>query len=239
MREIKGYIVLHKKLLDWQWYDEINTKVLFIHCLLMANYEPNEWRGVIINRGQFITSVNSLSEQTGLSTQKIRTSLQNLISTKEIIKKSTNKYTMLTICKYDSYQKAEKKDNKQKTIEQQTNNIQITTTKEYKELNNKNIIKSFKQFTEEDFKKDISECVLNGNDDFQNFWDMINIQNFSDHWLEKNTTGKMKFQLQQTWQTNLRMNKWKNNNFNKGGNNGTAHSNDRTTHTKFNQKEGY
>ncbi len=28
-----GFIKLHRKIIDWEWYDDINTKTLFIHIL--------------------------------------------------------------------------------------------------------------------------------------------------------------------------------------------------------------
>ena len=52
---MEGWIKLHRKILDWEWYDDINTKVLFLHLLLTANHEEQKWRGKIIERGQLIT----------------------------------------------------------------------------------------------------------------------------------------------------------------------------------------
>ena len=47
----QGFILLHRKLLEWEWYTDHNTKMVFIHCLLKANFEKKEWRGVVIERG--------------------------------------------------------------------------------------------------------------------------------------------------------------------------------------------
>src|SRR5699024_1651395 len=55
-----GWITLHRKMLNWEWYDDTNTKVLFLHCLLRASYEDNTWHGVKIKRGQFLTSYQKL-----------------------------------------------------------------------------------------------------------------------------------------------------------------------------------
>lgn len=133
-----GWIKIHRKFLDWEWYDCPNTSRLFIHCLLLANHEDKKWRGEIIKRGSFITSINKLSEGSKLSFQNVRTSLKNLEDTGEVTRKSTHKLTKLTICEYDTYQNVEfstnKLDNNQITNEQQTANNQITTTKEDKEL---------------------------------------------------------------------------------------------------------
>ena len=46
-----GWVKLHRQLLDWEWYTDINTKVVFLHCLIKANWEDKRWRGVVIKRG--------------------------------------------------------------------------------------------------------------------------------------------------------------------------------------------
>lgn len=134
------WIKIHTQLLDWEWYSDTNTTRLWLHLLLSANYEDRKWKGIVIPRGSLITSVDALSEATGLTVQQVRTCLSRLISTNEISKKSTNKNTLITICKYDSYQVSEISVNKQVTNEQQTNNKQITTTIELKNIDNKESI---------------------------------------------------------------------------------------------------
>ncbi len=126
---MSGFITLHRKLLDWEWYNDINTKTLFIHCLLKANWEEKKWKGILIERGTFITSFQCLSEETNLSVKQVRLCISKLENTKEIVKKGTNKYTLLTIVKYDEYQCLEnERANKRQTKDKQraiTNNITI------------------------------------------------------------------------------------------------------------------
>jgi hypothetical protein len=99
-----GWIFLHKCLLDWEWYKDINTKCLFIHCLLKANYSDKEWKGQLIKRGQFFTSTEKLSFELSLSIKQIRTSLKKLEKTKELGIQGASNGTMLTVCKYEDYQ---------------------------------------------------------------------------------------------------------------------------------------
>jgi len=117
---MSGFITLHRKLLDWEWYSDINTKTLFIHCLLKANWEDKNWKGVDVKRGSFITSYDSLSKETKLTVQQIRTAIFKLTKTQEINIQTTNKYTLLTVVKYDDYQKKDFES----TSNQQTNNKQ-------------------------------------------------------------------------------------------------------------------
>jgi len=132
-----GWIKIHRKMLDWGWYNDINVKVLFIHILLTANFDDKGWQGLTIKRGQLVTSREHLAEQTKLTVQQVRTALNKLKSTNEITIKTTNKYTIITINKYDEYQDVNQQDNQQITNKQPTNNQQITTTKEYKNIRNK------------------------------------------------------------------------------------------------------
>jgi hypothetical protein len=121
-----SWIKLHRKILDWGWYKDPKTKVIFIHLLLKANYEDCLWNGVEIKRGQRWTSVKSLMIETGLSNKEVRTALEKLSKGKEIGIQTANKGTMITICKYDEYQYFEKQTaNKRQTTGQQIKNIDI------------------------------------------------------------------------------------------------------------------
>lgn len=137
---MEGWIKIHRSILEWEWYEDLNTFRLFIHLLLTANHEDKNWRGVLVRRGQLITSVANLSKITGLSEQSVRTSINKLKKTFELTSKTTSHYTIITICKYNDYQDIEittnkptnKPTNKRATNEQQTANKPLTTTKEGK-----------------------------------------------------------------------------------------------------------
>lgn len=100
-----GFITLHRKIINWEWYRNVNTKVLFIHLLLIASYENTRFMGKTIKRGQVVTSLPALATGTCLSIRQVRTALDHLILTGEVTNKSTNQYRIITIVKYDDYQK--------------------------------------------------------------------------------------------------------------------------------------
>lgn len=85
-----GYIKLWRSLLKWEWYSDVNVSRLFIHLLLTANYEDTTWRGETIHRGQRLTSVAKLAEETGLTTKEVRTALGKLTRTNELTIRTTN-----------------------------------------------------------------------------------------------------------------------------------------------------
>ncbi len=169
MNENNGFIVINKKILKWEWYQDTNTVRLFLHLLLIANWEDKRWQGIEVKRGQVITSLKHLVQQTKLTLQQVRTSLTRLISTNEITKTTTNKYTVITINNYNRYQDYNKQNNKQITNEQQTNNKQITTTKQINNITNKQYISTtILEYVEENFGRTLSpvECeeILSWND---------------------------------------------------------------------------
>lgn len=127
---MEGFIVLHRKMLDWEWYDDTNMVRLWLHLLLMANFREKSWHGQKIKRGQLVTGREELANQTGLSVQQVRTCLDRLINCGCITKKTTNRYTLITICKYSKYQDVPEKNNQLSTNYQPTINQQITTTKQ-------------------------------------------------------------------------------------------------------------
>ena len=99
-----SYIRLDRKILDWEWYGNINTCRVFIHMLLKAYWKDKKIEGNVIPRGSFPSSYGRLAEETQLTVDEVRTAVKHLISTKEITKHATSKYTVFTVNNYDAYQ---------------------------------------------------------------------------------------------------------------------------------------
>lgn len=142
---ISGYIKLHRKIIDWEWYTDVNTKCLFFHLLIIANHTDKKWRGETIKKGECLTSYANLSVQTGLTVQQVRTSLKKLEKTGDVTIKTTNKNTVIMVVNYCLYQFEQQTNNtpnnNQVTNEQQSSNNQVTTTKNdknYKNVKNDN-----------------------------------------------------------------------------------------------------
>ena len=151
---MEPWIKLYRKFTEWEWYRDINCKVVFLHLLLTANWKPKKWQGIVVDVGELVTSRASLAEEVDLSVQQIRTSLKKLSESGVIKIDTTNKYTVIHINNYEKYQEkpknqptnnqaesvgavgvggsAKSKSNKRVTINQPSNNQQITTPKELK-----------------------------------------------------------------------------------------------------------
>jgi hypothetical protein len=137
----RGFLKLHRSILDWEWYTDPIVKTLFIHLLLRANYKPTRWHGIEIGVGQLVTSFASLAENSGLSVQNTRTALKRLKSSGEIDTKSTRSFTIITLRNYGKYNDTESTSqhtaNIRLTHSQHTANIQLTTDKKVRKKESK------------------------------------------------------------------------------------------------------
>ena len=93
-----------------------------------------------LNPGQFVFGRKKCSIETGLSEQIVRSCLLSLKSTNNLTIKTTNKFSIISITNWDSYQVDECEFNQQITSKptnnQPTNNQQITTYKNIKNIKN-------------------------------------------------------------------------------------------------------
>lgn len=128
-----NYIKLSRGLLEWEWYTDINTTRLFIHMLLKANWKDGNFKGTTVPRGSFVSSIGKLSGETGLTEREIRTAISHLKKTGEVTSKTTNKYTVFTVVKYDLYQTSDKQNDSQETSKRHSNDILTPTIEEKKE----------------------------------------------------------------------------------------------------------
>ena len=147
-----NYIKINRSILNWEWYDDLNTFKLFIHLLLTVNWKDGKWRGNVIHRGQRVSSYTKLSEETGLSIKQIRGSLEKLKKTGEVAHQNCVTYGLFTVLNYDKYQdkgiqndmqKAEIRADERQSIGQSEGSRGATIeereeSKEYK--NNKDIV---------------------------------------------------------------------------------------------------
>lgn len=122
------WIKLHGKFKYWEWYKNKNTKIMFIHCLLKANWKDSFFEGIAIKRGSFATSLKTLCNELGMTIQECRTAIKHLISTREITQSTYPKFIVITVNNYDLYQASNTMINMPATHEQQQyKNIDIIT----------------------------------------------------------------------------------------------------------------
>lgn len=134
-----GYVRLYRSLLSWEWYTDTNTKTVFLHLILTANWEPKKWRGITIERGQRIFSYSKLAKEVRLSVQSVRTAINHLKSTGEITCSGTAEYSIATVKNYDLYQQpTSETTSDQQAINKRPTNDQQQLKKDKESKNDKN-----------------------------------------------------------------------------------------------------
>lgn len=116
----EGYIKLYRCILDCSWSKQPDFVAVWVYCLLRANYNPAEivTRGgsaVHLEPGQFITSREQISLQTGVQESKVERILKVFKSEQQIEQENKGKFRVISITNWNKYQGREQQ------IEQQTN----------------------------------------------------------------------------------------------------------------------
>lgn len=167
------FILLYRKLLKNPIFNNPYLLQLWIYCLLRANHKAGEvmhnFEVIKIKRGQFLTGRKVIAKDLNQNENTIYKRLKILEKLNYINIISNTKYSILTIIKYDSYQKkitdSNNKITKSVTSEQQAGNTNNNGNND----NNKNIsdIDRFELFWNLfDKKVDRKKCKLK--------WDKIN-----------------------------------------------------------------
>lgn len=132
---MSGWIKIHRRILEWEWFDDKNTFRLFIYLLLKANHKEKNYKGKLVKVGETLTGLDLLSKEIGLTVQQTRTALTKLKLTNEITVKSNSKGTVIQLVNYSKYQTV----TGDLTNEEQVSNRLLTANKNDKnEKNEKN-----------------------------------------------------------------------------------------------------
>lgn len=173
-----GYVKLHRKLREWEWYQDANTYRLFLHLLMGANHKDGDWQGRTIKRGQLVTGRKMLSVELKMSERSIRTAFEHLLKTQEVTIKTTNRFSLVTLVNYDYYQSDKTKTTSQSANKRPANDQLTTTNKNVKNDNNEK-------------KRDINTCA---NAQFDDFWKAYPIKRDKKKaktaWMRKKLNGK-------------------------------------------------
>lgn len=131
----RGFVNLWRKSLDSGWIRNHGLWAFWSWCLLKATHKPYDaivgLQRVHLKSGQFIFGRRQASIETGLSEQQIRTIIDFLKKDESLTIKTTNKFSIISITNWDTYQSREMQTIQQ-TNQQLTNNQPHTITKEHK-----------------------------------------------------------------------------------------------------------
>ena len=139
-----GYIAIDRRILEWKFFTVPNALTLWVLLLVKANWKDGYFKGRKIPRGSFVTSIERLADATQLSQNTIRKYLQMFEDDGQIIRERTNKYTMITVVKYDEYQSCTS------TVEEQIE----------EQIEPNRINKPIKQYRKKYIKKDLLPAYM-------------------------------------------------------------------------------
>jgi len=131
----RGYVKIYRKTLDSGFLRNHNAWILFSYCLLKATHK--EYKAIVGNQevylkpGQLIFGRRLAAEETGLSERQIRTALVFLQNVQIVTSKPTNKFSIISIVNWETYQSPEP-DTDQQNDQHATSNRPHTRTKEHK-----------------------------------------------------------------------------------------------------------
>jgi len=132
-----SFIKLHRDIMESYCFANPNHLKVWIWLLLKANFKKTYipfiiGRGITtieLDRGQLIFGRFTAEEELGMDGSMIYRILKKLEELEQIIIEPNNKYSIISICKYDSYQNnncevEQQVNNKRTTDEQQVNTLQ-------------------------------------------------------------------------------------------------------------------
>lgn len=101
-----GYIKIHRKIVDWEWYHDPVVSRVFLHLLVTANYEPGRFEGHKIEVGQCVISLQKVAEILNISKDSVDRALKKLEKSGELQRLPTAKFTIITLKNYTHYQQS-------------------------------------------------------------------------------------------------------------------------------------
>ena len=99
-----SWIKLPRNFVNWSWYHDANMVQLYLYLLLNANVYDVKYNDITIKRGECLVSLNHLSKETGISSQKLRTGLARLQRTKEIEYKKLQNGRIIVLVDFNKFQ---------------------------------------------------------------------------------------------------------------------------------------
>ena len=125
----KGFVILYRSLLDWEYIDDDAVFSCFVKILLAVNYQDKKWHGQEIKRGSIVGSIETLCSKLKMKKDTLRRCLKLLsecgVITLEVV---PNKYHIITVTNYSLYQDKVVGKTANKTTNRATNRAVNSTT---------------------------------------------------------------------------------------------------------------
>lgn len=238
---------LWRSIEDWEWYNDVPCRLLFMHCLVKVNRLPGTFQGEPIAPGEWPTSLPKMALGAGISEQQVRTAINKLRSTGDIRDRSTGAFRVVSVCNWEHWQGSTSDDQQASnsqtaggsTADQQQNNDRIYPIGESKKRRRgegkklspigergartpeqiEEVRNAFKAACKVVTDADPSRLVEKER------------KGFFAYWTETNAKGKMRFEWEKVFEHGRRMDTWMAN-ANKRKDGGLFNGNGSTTYGK-------
>jgi uncharacterized protein YfkK (UPF0435 family) len=160
----RGYVKVWRKIIDAGWLQNHKLCSLWLWCLIKASHKEFDaivgCQTVHLMPGEFVFGLKAASKELKISIQSIRTLLDFLKTSQNLTIKSTNKFSIVSVVNWNTYQAEENEINTQ-TNKPLTNHQQTTNNKQTQEehKHKKNIINK-EIILPEKIKKETWEAYL-------------------------------------------------------------------------------
>lgn len=207
-----GWIKIHRKSLESSVWQNPTVWWVWSWCLMKASHQKHKFpfnnQDIEVDEGEFITGITKACEELKLTSQKYRTAIKYLQNTKRITIKTTNRFSLIKVNKWQEYQVDNKPTNKPITNKQQTNNKPITTYNKGKnEKNVKN--REHTQITKDFFNnKNFNPYKEKFNDKYTSDVVDVEFQKFWMYWTEPLKSGKERWTDQKAFEITRRLLTW-------------------------------
>ena len=101
MEDNTAYIVLDHDFVNWRWFRNRNTLIVYLWLLSSANLTTEEIFRETVSRGSVLTNNASIANECGLTIQNVRTALSNLVKSGDIKREYRNHYQIITVTDFE------------------------------------------------------------------------------------------------------------------------------------------
>lgn len=149
---MQGYIKLHRKILDNPIVCK-DAEHFIVWCYLLLNATHKEvpalfgGKKISLKPGQLITGRKAISQKTGVEESKIKRILKLFENDQQIDRQTTNQNTLISILRWDDYQKSDQQNDQRVTNGCPTSDQRVTTNKNVKNVNNDKNVNNSSSFS--------------------------------------------------------------------------------------------
>lgn len=155
-----GWIKLHRQLLKSDTFKNEKLLKVWVYCLLKASHAEHEQlvgrQKVKLLPGQFVYGRKRAAEVLDMPESTLRDYVEILLKSGNIAIRTTNKFSVITVVKWDTYQSDEEKPDSRPDNKRTANGQQMDTNKNGKNGKNgkeKKIYAPCVSMTEEEYQK--------------------------------------------------------------------------------------